>query len=352
MPRFDVSEIEDFSTRLLAATGLAAEDARLTAHLLTCADLQGYPAHGVVHILTYLDRMKAGLIQPTEPPQIVHETPVSASIDGKFYFGQAVAHKAMSLAIEKAEQQGVGIVGVFRSGHVGRLADYVEMAADRGMIGIATVSVGGGSIPAHGGMTGVAGTNPMAFGIPAKRGDHILLDFATAAMSRGELNRKGAKGEPIPEGVILDGEGNPTTDFQVMNLEPRGILLPFGGYKGSGVHLMTEILGGILVGNGLGRDWAAKGGSAINGGYFQALRVDLFQPLDHFLEEIDEFVRLIKSSGLRPGFDAMLIPGERGRRAAEEHRRRGIEIEDKDWGALVLRGEEWGAGEPPASLPD
>lgn len=280
MPRFAYQELESFVERLLSAAGLSADHAQLTAGLLVKADLQGYPAHGVAHIPSYLERIKVGLLQTEEPPEIVREGPTFGLIDGKHCFGQVVAHQAMSLAIQKAEEQGVGIVCAFRSGHMGRLADYVELAAERGMIGIGTISVGGASIPAYGGLSGVAGTNPMAFGIPGRDGRHILLDFATAAMSRGELNRRGARGEPIPEGVMLDGYGNPTNDFRAMMNQPRGILLPFGGHKGSGVHLVTEILGGILAGNGLGRDWRDKGASAINGGYFQAVRVDLFQALD------------------------------------------------------------------------
>jgi LDH2 family malate/lactate/ureidoglycolate dehydrogenase len=304
----------------------------------------------VAHIPAYLERQQTSLLQSSQPPEIVRETPVSASIDGKFYYGQVVAHKAMSLAIDKAAAVGIGVVGVFHSGHVGRLADYVEMAAERGMIGIATVSTGGASIPAHGGMTGVAGTNPMAFGIPGKGGNHVIFDFATAAMSRGELNRRGAKGEPIPDGVILDAAGNPTTDFAVMNARPRGILMPFGGYKGSGVHLMTEILGGILVGNGLGLAWADKGGAAINGGYFLAHRVDLFQPLDHFLDQIEEFVAHVRSSQLRPEFDTMLIPGERARDEAKRSQREGIEIDHKEWAALLRCAEELKLTDIPAPL--
>jgi uncharacterized oxidoreductase len=333
--RFDYREVQAFAQQLLRAVSLPADDAELTARLLVKADLHGYPPHGVAILPTYLERLEAGLLQIAERPKIVREAPASALIDGNFCFGQVVAHQAMTLAIQKAQEHGVAVVCAFRSGHMGRLSDYVELAAERGMIGIAAVSVGTPSIPPYGGMSGVAGTNPMAFGIPGTEGQHMILDFATAAMARREVDRRGSRGEPLPEGVLLDASGRPTTDYQVFLGPPQGALMPFGGHKGSGVNLVTEVLAGILAGNGLGRDWRDKGGPAINGGYFQAVRVDQFLPLEAFLGQIDDFKGFVKSSTPRPGFDEILIPGERSRRAAEKHRQEGIEIEDREWDQLA-----------------
>lgn len=107
MPRFDPAALEDFAARLLMAVGLPAPDADLTASLLVKADLQGYPGHGVAHIGSYLTRINAGILQVVEPPEVIRDGPAFALIDGKLCFGQVVAHRAMSMAIEKAEQHGV-----------------------------------------------------------------------------------------------------------------------------------------------------------------------------------------------------------------------------------------------------
>jgi LDH2 family malate/lactate/ureidoglycolate dehydrogenase len=119
----------------------------------------------------------------------------------------------MTLAIAKAQTSGIAVVVATQSGHIGRLADYVEMAADAGLIGVAMLSLSSASIPAYGGMSGVAGTNPMAYAIPRRNGQHFLLDFATAALSRGELGRRAALGEAIPEVScwILRGSQPPYT---------------------------------------------------------------------------------------------------------------------------------------------
>jgi len=235
-----------------------------------------------------------------------------------------------------------GLVCLYQAAHIGRLADYMELAAENGMIGIAAVSVGSGNIAPHGAMQPVTGTNPMAFGVPATNGQHIIFDFATAATSMGELHKKVSRGEEIPAGIMLDGYGNPTTEYSAFIGPPRGSLLSFGGYKGSGINLMTEILGGILSGTGLGREWWDQGGAATNGVFLQALDVEEFQPLDDFCKKVDELVTFTKSRKPAPGFSEILLPGEMSRRRAEQRRKEGVEIDDGDWAKLLKCGVELG----------
>ncbi|MGH7772207.1 MAG: Ldh family oxidoreductase, partial [Candidatus Binatia bacterium] len=303
MPKFSHDELLTFAEKLLSSAGVPPEDSQLVSRLLLKADLHGYAGHGISRIPSYVSRIREGLTRLQERPKLVREGKTTAVIDGNHYIGQVAAYEGMNLAITKAKEHGVGIVCIFRSAHVGRLADYVEMAAENRMVGMATVSVGSGNIPPYGAMEPVTGTNPIAFGIPGKNGQHIIVDFATAAMSMGELQRKVAKGEVIAEGIMLDGHGHPTTDFKAFIGPPRGVILPFGGYKGSGLSLVTEILGGILSGNGMGREWWKKGGPAINGVFLQALSVEELQPLDVFLEKVDELVAFTKSRKPAPGFE-------------------------------------------------
>jgi uncharacterized oxidoreductase len=220
------------------------------------------------------------------------------------------------------------------------------MAAEQGLIGIAAVCVGSGNTTLYGGMEGVIGTNPMAFGIPARNRNHIVLDFATAAMSMSELQKRAARKEPIPAGVMLDGHGIPTTDFKTFRGPPRGVLLPFGGYKGSGLSLLTEILGGILSGNGLGSQWRDKGGAAVNGVFFQAIAVEEFQPLDQFLDKVDEFVSLIKSTRRAPGHEAIFLPGEKARGREAIQLKAGVEIDEATWTQLEALANELGVDLP------
>ncbi len=315
-------------------------DAALVADLLVRGELRGYPGHGVIRVTQYLEFIKTGIYQLSEQPAIEREGKITAVVDGKHYIGQVAARLAMELAIKKAKEHGAGIVCLRRAGHTGRIADYMEMAAEQGLIGIGAACVGSQVTTLHGGMKPIIGTNPMAFGIPARGGRHIILDFATASMSMGEIQRRVAKKEKIPEGVMLDGAGNPTTDFKTFRGPPRGVFLPFGGYKGSGVALISEILGGILSGNGIGRTWWNNGGHGVNGLFLQAIAVEEFQSLETFYDKVDELIALVKSTPCAPGFSELLLPGESGRRREAANRTNGVEIDDATWTGLTeLAGE-------------
>ncbi len=350
MPKFKHDLLLKFSEQLLASAGFPKADSRLVSELLVKADLRGYPGHGVSRLPSYVAWVQTGTTDLQKGPTITRESKIAAVIDGNHYIGQAVACAGMKLAIRKATEHGVGVVCLLRVGHVGRLADYMEMAAESGMIAMGAVSVGAGNIAPYGGMERVTGTNPMAVGIPGKNGAHIILDFATSATSMGKLQERLNRNEPIPDGVLLDGYGKPTTDFKAFRGPPRGVVLPFGGYKGSGLNLVTEILGGILSGNGLGREWWDKGGHAVNGVFLQAIAVEEFQALDQFLEKVDELVRFIKSTKPAPGFKEILLPGEMARRTEERQIREGVEIDDATWTRLRQLASEMGIKNLPQPL--
>jgi uncharacterized oxidoreductase len=347
VPKFQHASLLQFSERLLRAGGFPERDSTLVAKFLVNADLRGYPGHGIIRIPSYSSWIKDGTINLTTKPKVIREGKTTAAIDANHYVGQVVAHDGMKLAIAKAREHGVGIVCLARAGHVGRLADYMEMAAAEGMIGIAAVSVGAGSVTLYGGMERVAGTNPMAFGIPARGGRHIILDFATAAMSMGELQKRDSRNEAIPANVMLDGYGNPVNDMKTFRGPPRGVLLPFGGYKGSGLNLVAEILGGILSGNGLGRQWWDKGAHAVNGVFLQALAVEEFQPLEDFFDKVDELISNAKAVKPAPGISEILLPGERARKIEERQMKEGVEIDELTWGQLEKFAEEVGVNELP-----
>ena len=347
MPNFTFNGLVLFAEQILSRSGLPRDESELVAKMLVKADLNGYSGHGISHILSYVDRIKTGTIQLGTRPEVVREGKATALMDGHFYFGQVVAYEGTKLALQKAREHGTGTVCIRHSGHIGRLADFMELIAESGMIGIAALNVGGRSIASYGAMESFGGTNPMGFGIPRRGGEHIILDFATAASSMGELRKKVRRGEAIPPGVMLDGKGYPTTDFEKFNGTPRGVVLPFGGYKGSGLHLMAEILGGILTGNGLGKEWWEKGGSAINGLIIEAICVEEFLPLDEFFNKLEELVAWMKSKKPAPGFDEITLPGENSRKRAVKNFAQGIEIDDKAWKDLRQCGAELGVRDLP-----
>ncbi|MGH7766260.1 MAG: Ldh family oxidoreductase [Candidatus Binatia bacterium] len=350
MPRFKHTSILEFSERLLRSSGVPETDAELLATLLVKADLRGYSGHGIVRIPSYRTWIEDGTTQVKEKPKVIREGKATAVIDCNHYIGQVAAHDGMKLAIAKAKEHGVGIVSLSRAGHVGRLADYMETAAEAGMIGSAAVCVGAGSVTFYGGRERVTGTNPMAFGIPRRNGEHIVLDFATSAMSMGELGKRHSRNEPIPDNVMLDGHGNPTNSLDTFRGPPRGVLLPFGGYKGSGLNLVAEILGGILSGNGLGRQWWDKGAHAVNGVILQAIAVEEFQPLEKFFDQVEDLVSLAKSVKPAPGFSEILLPGERARKIEARQLREGVALDESTWADLRHLADELGVKDLPRPI--
>jgi uncharacterized oxidoreductase len=350
VPGFKHPSLLQFSERLLRLSGVPESDSQLLATLLVKADLRGYSGHGVIRIPSYRTWIQDGTVNLKDKPSIIRQGKTTAVIDCHHTIGQVVAHGGMKLAIAKAKEHGVGIVGLGRAGHVGRLADYMEMAAEEGMIGSAAVCVGAGSVTFYGGMQRITGTNPMAYGIPRRNGEHIVLDFATSAMSMGELGKRRTRNEPIPDNVMLDGHGNPTNSLDTFRGPPRGVLLPFGGYKGSGLNLVAEILGGILSGNGLGRQWWDKGAHAVNGVLLQAIAVEEFQPLEKFFDQVEELVSLAKSIKPAPGFSEILLPGEHARKIEARQLKEGIALDESTWGQLKQLAEELGVKELPAPV--
>ncbi len=314
MPRLDHNELLSFSEQLLSTGGMPQDDSKLVAELLVKAELRGYPGHGVTRIPQYLSFIQNSTINIREKPKVLRDGKTTAVIDGNHYIGQVVARMGMGLAIAKAKEHGVGVVSL------------------------------------HGGMERIVGTNPMAFGIPARNGRHIILDFATASMSMGEIQKQVARKETIPDGVMLDGRGNPTNDFKAFRGPPRGVFLPFGGYKGSGVTLITEILGGLLSGNGLAKNWWKKGGHGINGVFLQAIAVEEFQPLDEFLDRIDELVSFVKSRKTAPGVKEILLPGEQGRKNEARQIKEGVEVDEGAWTELKKLATTLGVGNIPKAL--
>ena len=350
MPKIDHRQLISFCKQLLFSGGMAKDDAALVADLLVKGELRGYAGHGVIRVNPYLNWIKDGTYQINDKPAIERDGKITAVVDGKHYIGQVAAHFAMALAIKKAKAHGAGIVCLRRAGHTGRLADYMEMAADQGMIGIAAASVGSAVTALYGGMQPITGTNPMAFGIPARGGRHIILDFATASMSMGEIQKRIRNKEKIPEGVMLDGHGNPTSDFKSFRGPPRGVFLPFGGYKGSGLALITEILGGLLSGNGMGKQYWDNRGHGVNGLFLQAFAVEEFQDLETFYDKVDELIAFIKSTKCAPGFSEIVLPGESGRKREALNRQHGVDVENSTWAGLTQLAAELAISNVPAPL--
>ena len=228
--------------------GISRQDADVTADMLVTAQARGKQSHGLIRLPRYVRGIEHGNVDPDGNIGIVRDAGAAATIDGGARLGPAVAVEALGEATARADQDGVGLVGVHNSTHLGALGYYTDRVRRDGYICLAMTSTEP-AMPPYGGVEPVLGTNPLALGLPTD--PPFNLDMSTAAIARGSLEEAAERGEQIPEGVALDEDGEPTTDPKAA-LE--GTILPFGGPKGSGLAIAIEVLAGGLVGAAMGED--------------------------------------------------------------------------------------------------
>ena len=318
---------------------MSPEDSRIVAEHLVSANLAGHDSHGVIQIKAYIERVRKGHLDPRTSIQIMTESPTTAVIDGNWGFGYIVSSRAVEMAIEKTEVNNVAALTILRQGHIGRLANYTTALAKAGMIGLMTSDSGRSSksVVPFGGRIPCLGTNPISIAIPSNQQGPVFIDMATSAVAHGKIALAKSRGERVPEGLIIDSEGNPSTD-------PGNFaaILPLGGaqgYKGYGLSFMIEMFAGILTGIGYGVD---PSGRHNDGCLLVAIRVDAFRPLEKFKQEVDDAIAQIKQTPPAPGFDEVLYPGEIEWRTARQRAVDGIFIEDATWNGLQQLMADYG----------
>jgi uncharacterized oxidoreductase len=334
MPTVTAEELRGIAAGILRGAGASDEEAAITSRHSIGANLAGHDSHGIIQIPTYVDRIKKGHIVPGAPMEVVRETSTTTVVDGHWGFGYVVSERTMQMTIDKAREHGVAAATVFRQSHVGRVADYPIMAAEAGMIGLMTADSGRSakSVVPFGGREPRLGTNPICIAMPSDLDGPLFIDMATSAVAAGKLNVAVARGTSIPEGWLLDWDGNPTTDPTA--LRQGGAVLPLGGpegHKGYGLSVMVEIFSGILTGLGFGHD---PSGRHNDGCFMAAFNVQNFRPLDEFKREVTEFCAYLKSSPTAAGFDQVLYPGELEHLTIQKRLKEGIFVEDATWQEL------------------
>jgi uncharacterized oxidoreductase len=352
---FKVDQLREICIAVLEAAGTSKEEGRIVADHLVAANLYGHDSQGVMRLRLYVRMMRKMArmddrvelmgspgIRPGAELKILRETKAMAMLDGDWGFGQVLARKAMEMAVAKAKDCGIGFVSICNCNHIGRVGDYVEIAARREMIGIAMCN-GGSSTAPHGSIDRVYATNPISVAMPAS-GRPVLLDMATSVVSGGKIGLAINRNEKIPLGWIIDGDGRPTTDPYDLDAGPRyssektakkkGAHLPSGGYKGSGLSLCIEIVGGILSGAGFGPE--SKG----NGTAMIAIDIDKFTPIKEFKQEVDRLIRMVKSSRKNQGVEEILVAGEPEYQKMEKRLREGIYVEDETWEEIKQTAQE------------
>ncbi len=329
MPTFFADELGKIGVRIFMAAGVPETTAVEVVESLVLSNLVGVDSHGVVRIPQYIEAIKAGEIVPDAEPEIIRDSTVVTLMQGKWAFGQVVARRAMLLAISKAQLHGLGAISFTNVHHIGRLGEWAELAAGEGLIGLvmANGSRPGGLVAPFGARQAVTGTNPIAFAIPAGSYSALVGDFSTGAVAEGKVRIAFNKGERIPLGWVIDGDGHPTTN--PADLYDGGALLTFGGHKGYALCLLVEVLGGLL--SGAGTPIAPDYKELQNGVFMLVIDPGFFRPVSEYREGVDLLFTAIKEALPAEGMEGALIPGEPEQRRRAERENRGIPIDPKTW---------------------
>jgi L-2-hydroxycarboxylate dehydrogenase (NAD+) len=308
--------------------GVPNADAQIGADALVAADLRGVDTHGVIRFSPqawYVKWLTEGSMTARPNIRVISESSSTALIDGDRGMGMVIGHRAMELAIAKAKQSGIGMVGVRNSRHYGMSAYYAMQALEHDMIGIAMTNASRQVVPTFG-REARFGTNPMCFAVPADNELPFVLDMATTTAAAGKLELAARMEKAIPLGWALNESAQATDDPSVAQKARR--LLPLGGsrdsgsHKGYGLAIVVEILCGVLTGTltALNADQDPRGH------FFGAIRIDAFRPVDEFKRDMDRLIHELKSTPPIEGQNRVYVAGEIEFETAEERTERGIPL--------------------------
>jgi len=281
----------------------------------------GVFTHGSNFLPLYVNWIQVGSIDPTATPELDHEFGAMALLNAHNCMGQVAGTRAMELAITKAKQYGVGVVGVKESNHFGAAAYYTMQAMRQDAIGFCTTN-GIPLLAPWGGLTPTFSNTPISYALPAGKERPVVLDMAVTVVAAGKVALAKRKGEQIPLGWALNAEGEPTADPNL-----AALMAPIGGPKGYGLALVMDALSGVLTGALFARH-VRRGGTPNTpqgmGQFFMAIDIAAFLPVAEFKARMDEQIQQVKSSRRAKGVERIYLPGEIELENMERAQREGI----------------------------
>ncbi|CAM5767564.1 malate/lactate/ureidoglycolate dehydrogenase [Bosea minatitlanensis] len=324
---------------MVTKAGWSEAEAQETADHLVLANLSGHDSHGVGMIPLYFQSLADGNLKPELKGVTRVEAAPFLIVDGNIALGQPNARNAVDRAAAMAGQTGVAIVNLLDSHHIGRIGHYAEVAAAAGLISFFWVNVAGRPpiVAPFAAKEARFGTNPHAIGIPVPGGEPLILDFATSRMAHGKARVALNKGEQVPPGYIIDGEGRPTTDPAHVFASPDhplGALLPFGDHKGAGLSLIAELLSAGLMGAAR-IDQKPQKSWIINSLFGVLIDPARLEPdADLRRSRIDSYLAFVRAARPQDPANPVLAPGDKERRVRIERGAAGIPLDDETWSQI------------------
>ena len=330
-------QLHSFAAQVFQQCGLTEADARLAADVLDAADIRGIDSHGISRLWAYVRLFDEGLINPRPKLSIIRETASTAAVDGDNGLGLIVGPKANNIAMQKAAEAGMGWVTVRGSSHYGIAGYYPLQALRHDLIGWSMTNASTRVAPLWGAERQL-GTNPIAVAFPAGEEQPIVIDMATSVVALGKLEIAQRKGELVPDGWIVDRDGQPSNRPEEMSA--GGCLLPLGsdresgGHKGYCLASLVDLLSGVLS----GANWGPFVPSFLiaegnlppvgkgTGHCFASMRIDAFMDLEEYKQRVDQWIRTMRSTKPSPGTNGPIIPGDPERQTEAERSKSGIPL--------------------------
>lgn len=341
---FAADQLKATVAAIFSAAGSDPAEAELIARRLVDANLAGHDSHGVIRVPRYISNLANGGVFANRHATLVLQTGGLAVVDGNNGFGQVVGGEAMAIGIEAAKRNGACVLVLRHSAHLGRIADWAEMAAEEGLASFHFVNVtgfGAARVAPFGGSDGRLATNPVAAAIPRPDGAHIVLDMATSVVAEGKIAVADNRGVETPEGWLIDRHGRPTRDPRDLYSEPGGAIMPFGGYKGYGLGLFVDLFAGALIGAGGITHRHALPARVENNMVAMIVDPTALGDRKSFNAEVESIVAYVTAS--KPvGGQAVMVPGDPERRTRAERLQNGIPIEAETWRQIVEGGKSVG----------
>ena len=343
-----------FCIRVFEGYGFTKEESTQITDVLLDADLCGIESHGIQRLIRYHKEVTEGMVKTDAVPEIVKDTPLTATIEGNDAMGQILSVRAMEMAIEKAKNVGVGMVAVRNSNHYGIAGYYTRMAAAQGLIGVCMTNTEAIMVPTFG-REAMLGTNPIAFSMPASP-IPFTFDAATTVVPRGKLEVYAKRDGAIRDGWALDELGHPSTDASrvLKNIigKTGGGILPLGGageetsgYKGYGFGMLCEICTGIFSGGLTSNHVNRTPGRTNICHFFMAIDYGMFGEKADLEAALSKYLAELRESPKAEGADRIYTHGEKEFENRQRVMAEGISVNDKTYAEMQMIAEYTGAAE-------
>ena len=300
-----LDEIYNLAKDTLLYNGCDEINAEAVAKTVTHAERDGSISHGLFRIPGYIAALRSKKAKGNSRPSANYRTQNIIRVDGDYGFAPMAIQIGIPELIETTNKYGVGVLAITNTHHFAALWHETEALAENNLIGLACTAYMPSVAPA-GASKPLFGTNPISFSWPRKNNTPVVYDMATASMAMGEVQLAARDGHKVPHGTGLNKDGKKTDEpSEIAN---GGVLLPFGGHKGSAISMMVELLAAGLVGDMF--SFEAKeadnkdGGPARGGEFIMAFSPQLIAG-DNWNEHAENFFDRMNS------MDGVRLPGQR-----------------------------------------